>query len=169
MPMSKVSQTWETLYQDIRAILEQARSQTFRAVNFAMVQAYWNIGRVIVEEEQKGQKRADYGTALIADLSTRLTLEYGRGFDQRNLWYMKNFYSQFPILNAVRAELTWTHYRLIPCKTVALISYIRAIQSVGIPSWEGPGVGACSGMGWAVYLAGLGHGTSHKGTGLCVQ
>ncbi len=111
--MSDLSRNWETLYKDIRAILDKARSKSFRAVNFAMVEAYWNIGRVIVVEEQEGKERADYGKMLIADLSRRLTAEYGKGFTPTNIWYMRQFYQLFPILHALREELTWTHYRLL--------------------------------------------------------
>lgn len=103
----------ETVYSGIKKILEEARSNAYRAVNFAMVQAYWNIGRMIVEEEQKGRQRADYGKALVKELSKRLSLDYGKGFNVRNLWYMRSFYLIFPKLNALRAELSWTHYRLL--------------------------------------------------------
>jgi len=102
----------DTSYQSIRTILEKARS-TYHAVNFAMVHAYWEIGRVIVEEEQKGAERAEYGTARIKELSRRLTRDYGKGFTGRNLWYMRDFYRTFPKVNALRSELTWTHYRLL--------------------------------------------------------
>jgi len=78
-----------------------------------MVEAYWNIGREIVEEEQKGKQRAEYGAFLVKDLSLKLSKEYGRGFDQSNLWNMCLFYKRFPILDAVRRELSWTHYRLL--------------------------------------------------------
>jgi len=103
----------DTTYQSIRAILEKARSTAYRAVNFAMVQAYWEIGRIIVEEEQKGAERAEYGKALVKDLSVRLTRDYGNGFIERNIWYMRDFYRTFPKVNALRSELTWTHYRLL--------------------------------------------------------
>ena len=103
----------DTTYQSIRAILEKARSTAYRAVNFAMVQAYWEIGRIIVEEEQKGAERAEYGKALVKDLSVRLTRDYGKGFIERNIWYMRDFYRTFPKVNALRSELTWTHYRLL--------------------------------------------------------
>ena len=103
----------DTTYQSIRAILEKARSTAYRAVNLAMVQAYWEVGRVIVEEEQRGAERAEYGTALIMELSRRLTRDYGKGFTERNLWYMRDFYLTFPKVNALRAELTWTHYHLL--------------------------------------------------------
>lgn len=102
-----------SVYEDIKQILEKARSTTYRAVNFAMVTAYWEIGRVIVEEEQKGSERAEYGRFLMRELSQRLTQEYGRGFDESNLRNIRQFYLTFPNRDAVRHELTWTHYRLL--------------------------------------------------------
>lgn len=78
-----------------------------------MVNAYWEIGKMIVEEEQNGKERADYGKYLIKNLSRELKGEFGKGFEERNLYYFKSFYQHFPILNAVRSELTWTHYRLL--------------------------------------------------------
>ncbi len=100
-------------YENIRQILEKARATAYRAVNFAMVTAYWEIGRVIVEEEQKGKERAKYGVHLIKQLSQKLTTEYGEGFTERNLWHIKNFYLMYPKVNALRSELSWTHYRLL--------------------------------------------------------
>lgn len=100
----------DEFYRSVAEILEQARGNAYRAVNSAMVRAYWEIGRRIVEE-QGGEERAVYGKALVQDLSKRLTEDFGRGFDERNLWSMRKFYLTFPILNAVRSELTWTHYR----------------------------------------------------------
>lgn len=100
-------------YENIKQILEKARNTAYRAVNFAMVQAYWQIGKVIVEEEQKGKERAEYGKFLIKELSQRLTKECQKGFIERNLWYMRDFYLKFPKVNALRSELTWTHYRLL--------------------------------------------------------
>ena len=78
-----------------------------------MVEAYWNVGRMIVEEEQRGQQRAEYGAALLKNLSIRLTAEFGAGFDERELRRMRQFYSSFPIRGALRPELAWTHYRLL--------------------------------------------------------
>jgi len=103
----------ESTYQTIREVLEQARSQAYRAVNFAMVQAYWNIGRIIVEEEQKGKARSDYGAYLLDELSKRLTAEFGKGFDRTNISKMRAFYLAYPIVDALRPQLTWTHYRLL--------------------------------------------------------
>ncbi len=103
----------DDFYKSVKEVLEAARSNVYRAVNFAMVKAYWNIGKLIIEQEQSGEHRAEYGKHLIKELSKRLTRDYGKGFNERNLWYMKNFYFIFPKVNALRAELTWTHYRLL--------------------------------------------------------
>ena len=100
-----------TAYQNIRDILEEARSTAYRSVNFAMVQAYWQIGRIIVEEEQKGKERAEYGKGLLKELSKRLIRDYGRGFDESNLRNMRMFYLTFTKCDALRHELSWTHYR----------------------------------------------------------
>jgi predicted nuclease of restriction endonuclease-like (RecB) superfamily len=89
------------LYESIRQVLDQARASAYRSVNFAMVQAYWQVGRLIVEHEQGGKKRAGYGEALLDELSRRLTQEFGRGFDSRNLRYMRQFYLAFPIHQAL--------------------------------------------------------------------
>ena len=93
-------------YKSIKTILDKARSKAFTAVNTAMVQAYWHIGKVIVEGEQRGKTRAGYGEYLIKELSERLTNEFGEGFDKRNLWFMRSFYLSFEIVNAVRSQST---------------------------------------------------------------
>ncbi|MDP3103581.1 MAG: PDDEXK nuclease domain-containing protein [Candidatus Methanoperedens sp.] len=103
----------DVTYQSIREILEKARSTAYRTINYAMVQAYWQVGKVIVEEEQNGKEKAGYGEALIKELSKKLTKEYGRGLNERNLWHIRNFYLIFPKVNALRSELSWTHYRLL--------------------------------------------------------
>jgi len=105
--------TLDKAYKDIKDILEKARVKSFKAVNAAMVQAYWHIGKVIVEEEQKGAERAEYGKGLIQGLADRLSSEFGKGFDERNLWFMRSFYLAYPKVNALRSELSWTHYRLL--------------------------------------------------------
>lgn len=98
-------------YQHIAQILHTARRKAVQAVNVTMVQSYWEIGYVIVEEEQQGQHRAEYGANLMSYLAEKLTGEFGSGFTERNLYFMKQFYIAFPILNALRTELSWTHYR----------------------------------------------------------
>ena len=102
---SPLARSAEPLYREIRSVLESARAGAYRAVNAAMVQAYWQVGRLIVEHEQKGRRRAGYGEAVIATLAERLTHDLGRGFDERNLWYMRSFHLAFPIMNAPRSEL----------------------------------------------------------------
>lgn len=100
----------EALFLQIKAILDEARSKISRTVNSTTVQAYWNVGKYIVENEQQGTQRAEYGKNVIKDLSKRLTIEYGNGFNISNLKYMRQFYLCFPISHAVRDELSWTHY-----------------------------------------------------------
>ncbi len=108
-----VSEDFSLAYSSIKEILQSARSQAFRAVNSAMVKAYWEIGRVIVEEELRGKDRANYGERLIDDLSERLSKEFGAGFNRSNLFYIRQFYLAFPKVHALRGQLTWTHYRLL--------------------------------------------------------
>jgi len=100
-------------YQAIVDVLNNARVNSYRAVNFIMVEAYWNVGRMIVEEEQQGRERAEYGKYLIRNLAIKLTDELGKGFDERELRRMRQFYSKYPIRGAVRPELRWSHYRLL--------------------------------------------------------
>ncbi len=104
---------FEKAYNRVRNILVEARSRAFQAINAAMVLAYWEVGRTIVEEEQQGQARADYGTHLLRVLSERLTADFGKGFDRTNLQQMRNFFLAYPKCDALRHELSWTHYRLL--------------------------------------------------------
>lgn len=103
----------DPLYCAISDLVQQARQQVQRHINSAMVQTYWHIGRLIVEHEQQGQQRAAYGQQQLEQLSSRLTGEFGKGFDARNLRNMRRFYLAYPIWNAVRTELSWTHYRVL--------------------------------------------------------
>ena len=103
-------------FDEVRTLLARARQKAYAAVNFAMVEAYWEIGRRIVEEEQQGKDRADYGLALIKELSRQLTSEFGKGFAVANLRNFRQFYLAFPEFQkryAPRSVLSWTHYRLI--------------------------------------------------------
>ncbi|MCL2032688.1 MAG: PDDEXK nuclease domain-containing protein [Methanomassiliicoccaceae archaeon] len=112
LPAGKNETVDMVLYNDVRNVLDNARKKTFAAINSSMVEAYWDVGRIIVEK-QGGAERATYGDGLIKSLSKHLVSEYGRGFDERNLRFMRQFYITLPNRNALRTELSWTHYRLI--------------------------------------------------------
>jgi hypothetical protein len=101
--MSEVTtEQFADIYQQIRNVLTQARARAWQAVNAEMVACYWEIGRLIVEEEQRGERRAEYGKRLILELSQRLKSEFGRGFDKSNLWNMRSFFLNFPKVDALR-------------------------------------------------------------------
>lgn len=103
----------DTLYTAINKIIEDARNTVYRTANVTMVKAYWHIGRAIVEEEQSGKERADYGKQVLKQLSEKLTEKYKKGFDESNLRHMRSFYFTYPKYDALRPELSWTHYRLL--------------------------------------------------------
>ena len=105
--------TITTLYDDIRAIIINTRNTIYKAVNTGILEANWKIGRRIVEEEQAGASRAEYGQRVINDLAEKLSVEFGRGFDARELRRYRQFYMLFPKWDALRPELTWTHYRTL--------------------------------------------------------
>ena len=99
------------LYESIRNVLIQARKKTYQSVNSSIVMSYWSIGKLIVENEQNGNFRAEYGKNVLENLSNKLSKEFGSGFSIRSLQQMKKFYLVFPNTNALRSQLTWTHYR----------------------------------------------------------
>ena len=101
------------LLESLRSLIAQARQQVLRHVDVVQVQTYWHIGRHIVEFEQGGQARAAYGKRLLPQLGQALSREFGKGFDASNLRYMRLFYQAFPKCDALRHELSWTHYRLL--------------------------------------------------------
>lgn len=101
-----------TIYTEIRDILARARTKAVAAVNFAMVEAYWNVGQIIVEK-LGGEGRAKYGGKILEAISARLTKDLGPGFTVTNLRYMRQFRLSFPIRHALRDELGWTHYRAL--------------------------------------------------------
>lgn len=97
----------------LRELIQQARQQALRAVDLVQVRTCWTVGQHIVEFEQGGQTRAEYGTGLLAQVAVKLTADFGKGFDASNLYKMTQFYRQFPNLDAVSLNLSWTHYRLL--------------------------------------------------------
>ena len=97
---------------EIKQIVQQARKQAYSAINSAMVEAYWKLGKRIVEEEQQGQVRADYGKQLLKSLSKVLTEEFGKGFSVGSLYYYRQFYLTFPEIFATPWRiLSWSHYK----------------------------------------------------------
>ena len=103
----------DKLYRSVRKVIEQARGFVSVAANTAIVRQNWEIGRLIVEDEQGGKRKAEYGKAQLSGLANRLTTEYGNGYDETNLRKMRQFYLTFPIRDALRLELSWTHYRTL--------------------------------------------------------
>ncbi|WP_022951376.1 PDDEXK nuclease domain-containing protein [Leucothrix mucor] len=101
------------LLDSVRELLSQSRQKVVTTFNTVMVQTYWQIGYLIVEHEQQGESRAEYGKALLKALSQSLTAEFGKGFDTSNLRYMRLVYLAFPIRDTLCHELSWSHYRTL--------------------------------------------------------
>ncbi len=99
-------------YEKIKEILLNARVKVYQMANFAMVEAYWNIGKSIIEQ-QGGEVKAEYGAGLLKELSKQMTRDFGKGFTVANLKNMRQFYLTFSNGYALRSELSWTHYRLL--------------------------------------------------------
>jgi len=119
------------LFTAVSKVIQEARKRSYATVNTILLETYWKVGKLICEDELQGEKRALYGKGLLKKLSEHLILEYGKGFEERNLNNMRAFYRAFPIWNAVRTELSWTHYRLLaridsePKRTFYLIESVN--------------------------------------------
>ena len=106
-PMPKADDNearYQSIFCDVSRIIDTARGSAARSVNAVMTAAYWMIGRHVVEFEQEGKKRADYGAEIVERLAADLSARYGRGFSLRNVWQMKAFYLAWPILQTLSAE-----------------------------------------------------------------
>ncbi len=101
---------YELLINEIGILLENARKNVASTVNAVLVETYWHIGKYIVEYEQQGGARAEYGSDLLNRLSSDLTLAYGKGFGRTNLQYMRKLYISFPKCGTVSRILSWSHY-----------------------------------------------------------
>ena len=101
------------LIQDAKQIIETARENAVRSVDFCRVQMYWNLGRRIFEEEQHGKKRADYGAYIVKSLAEKLEAEYGSGFGIRQIERARQFFLLYPIASAVRTQLNWSQYKML--------------------------------------------------------
>ncbi|MGO2418706.1 MAG: PDDEXK nuclease domain-containing protein [Vibrio casei] len=111
-----LSHSNDALIRNIRELLSDGRKQVLQTVNSTMVQTYWQIGRLIVEDEQQGEARAEYGKQLLKSLSASLTAEFGKGFSVRNLRNMRRFFQCFPNRQTLSAKLSWSHY----CTLIAI-------------------------------------------------
>lgn len=103
----EISNRHNALISQIKSILKSAQAKAVSAVNSAMVFAYWEIGKRIVEEEQNGSEKADYGAFLLKELAQNLSIDLGKNFDERELRRIRQFYLTFPIRDTVRPELSW--------------------------------------------------------------
>jgi len=109
--MSNITQnSYTALKEQIKSLLSEGRKRAISSINTILVQTYWHIGKYIVEYEQKGEKKAEYGKELLTKLSKDLTLEYGKGFSRSNLTYMRKFYLSFPKSETLSHKLSWSHY-----------------------------------------------------------
>jgi hypothetical protein len=104
---------YKQMLEKIGTILEEGRKRDYSAVHDVLVETYWNIGGEIVEYEQKGKEKAEYGSALLDKLSKDLKTRYGKGFSRRNVLDMRRFYLVYRKRQTVSAELSWSHYTLL--------------------------------------------------------
>lgn len=103
----------KSLILEIQSIIAQARSKEVRSVNYERVLMYWQIGKVIYEEEQDGKDRAEYGTFLIKSLANELQPQFGSGFSVRQLYRYVQLFRTFPIVSTLRTQFSWSHYKLL--------------------------------------------------------
>ena len=105
--MSKIEKEIKNnvVYLQIKELMENARKQVSVKVNNILVQTYWKIGKIIIEDEQENNERAEYGKKLLKELSKKLTKEYGKGFSRSNLQNMRQFYLKYPICQTVSGKL----------------------------------------------------------------
>ena len=141
---------YQPVISDIKNLIAAGQNVAYNAANRAMIMTYWNIGKRIVEEEQSGAERAEYGKRLIPVLSAELTKEFGNSYSSRNLHYYRKFYHCFPdseILNTRVQNLNWSHFRGFLCRvrfrvcnpfshTFSICSIRRWIKTRKIPSFN---------------------------------
>jgi hypothetical protein len=110
MTEQNLANSYGELKAQIGDLLRQGKEQAGRAVNTILVQTYWHVGRHIVEYEQKGNSKAEYGTELLDRLSRDLSAEFGKGFSRSNLFQMRQFFIKFPKIQTLSVQLSWSHY-----------------------------------------------------------
>ena len=105
-----LSHALEALYDQIKQVIDKARATVYHQVNATMLETYWHIGKLIVEKEQAGKTRAEYGKQLMSALSKKLSKELGRGFSLSNLFNMRKLYLAYPNFQTLSGKLSWSHY-----------------------------------------------------------
>ncbi len=108
--MNNTKLSKNALYFQVVELIQEARKQVATQVNTALLTTYWNVGRLIVEDEQKSEHRAEYGKQVLKELSKRLTEEFGKGFSRSNLYWMRELYIKYPICQTLSNKLSWSHY-----------------------------------------------------------
>ena len=108
--MPNIETTYKKLIEDIGSTLLKARENAVKAINHELVKANWEIGRHIVEFEQKGKEKAEYGSSLLTNLSKDLKTTYGKGFGKSNIYLCRQFYLKYPIFQTLSGKLSWSHY-----------------------------------------------------------
>ena len=125
------------IVQEIKTVLDTARSNVARQVNSELLNTYWNIGRIICEYEQTDSVRADYGKQTLKVLSKELTKEFGKGFSRANLYNMRLFYLTYEKIQTVSGKLSWSHYcELLSISDPDKEQLIRQVESV-LEKWHG--------------------------------
>lgn len=119
------------LISEVGSLLEEARKDVYYSINQVLVRTYWEIGKRIVEFEQKGKEKAEYGSGLLDILSADLTKQYGKGFSRDSLERMRKFYLTFQNSATVSRKLSWSHYRLIMRldDDLAMKFYIKEVEN----------------------------------------
>ena len=107
--MNIIDNTYKKLVDDIGTTLQRARENAIKAVNRELVIANWEIGKHIIEFEQNGKEKADYGSSLLTNLSKDLKSNYGKGFGKSNIYLCRQFYLKYPIFQTVSGKLSWSH------------------------------------------------------------
>jgi len=110
MNLPSTNENYLKLVQSIGETIEEARSKAIKAVNIELLRANWEIGKFIVEYEQRGNEKADYGSSLLENLAKDLRIRFGKGFSKSNVYLMRQFYIKFPIFQTLSGKLSWSHY-----------------------------------------------------------
>lgn len=108
--MNNTMSSSNSLYTQVSELIQEARKQVVSQVNTALLATYWNVGRLIVEDEQNSEHRAEYGKQVLKELSKRLTEAFGKGFSRANLQWMRLLYIKYPICQTLSSKLSWSHY-----------------------------------------------------------